>query len=64
MTTAEEYEKRAEECERLAGQCTAESNREILLFAAQRWRAMARDATGGPAPPGSDRSPNAERAAD
>jgi hypothetical protein len=39
--TTEEYVKRAEECERLAGACIAESNREILLYAAARWRWMA-----------------------
>jgi hypothetical protein len=38
------YLKRAEECERLAGACAAESNREILLYAATHWRAMAEDA--------------------
>ena len=45
--TSEEYVKRAEECERLAGACIAESNREILLYAAARWRAMAEDAGAG-----------------
>jgi hypothetical protein len=39
--TTEEYVKRAEECERLAGACIADSNREILLYAAGRWRWMA-----------------------
>ena len=45
--TPEDYVKRAEECERLAGACIAESNREILLYAASRWRAMAEDAGAG-----------------
>ena len=31
-TAAEEYVKRAEECERLAGACIADANREILLM--------------------------------
>ena len=44
--TPEDYVKRAEECERLAGACIAESNREILLYAAARWRALAEDAGG------------------
>jgi hypothetical protein len=50
---AEEYVKRAEECLRLAGACIAESNREILLYAAGRWRILAEDAAAGafPAPP-------------
>jgi hypothetical protein len=63
-TTAAEYVKRAEECERLAGACIAESNREILLFAADKWRRMAKDAaarSGGPAPPESDEPLDAER---
>ena len=45
--TTEEYLKRAEECERLAGACIAESNREILPYAAARWRAMAEDVGAG-----------------
>jgi hypothetical protein len=45
-TTPEDYVKRAEECERLAGACIAESNREILLYAAARCRALAADARG------------------
>ena len=48
MSTAEEYVKRAEECERLAGACIAEANREILLYAAGRWRRMAEEE---PVPP-------------
>jgi hypothetical protein len=53
MSTTQVYVKRAEECERLAGACTAEPNREILLYAAARWRVMAEDAAAGafPAPP-------------
>ena len=53
MSTTEDYLKRAEECVRLAGACIAESNREILLYAAVRWRAMAEDTAAGafPAPP-------------
>jgi hypothetical protein len=43
MSGVDEYMKRAEECERLAGACIAESNREILLFTAMHWRAMAED---------------------
>ena len=31
-TAAEKYVKRAEECERLAGACIADANREILLM--------------------------------
>jgi hypothetical protein len=54
MSTTQEYMTRAEECERLADACIAESNREILLYAAARWRAMAEDAASGAflAPPG------------
>ena len=33
-TEAEDYAKRAEECLRLAGACIAESNRQILIYAA------------------------------
>ena len=47
MSTTQEYMTRAEECERLAGACIAESNREILVYAAARWRAMAEDAAAG-----------------
>jgi hypothetical protein len=50
--TTEEYVKRAEECERLAGACISESNREILLYAAAHWRMLAEaDACALPAPP-------------
>jgi hypothetical protein len=51
MSTAQEYVKRAEECERLAGACTAEPSREIFLYAAARWRVMAEDAAAADAPP-------------
>ena len=61
-TAAEEYVKRAEECERLAGACIADANREILLFTADKWRRMAKDAAAsGPAPPESDEPRDAER---
>jgi hypothetical protein len=43
MSAVDEYVKRAEECERLAGACIAESNREILMYTATHWRAMAED---------------------
>jgi hypothetical protein len=52
--TTEEFVKRAEECERLAGACIAEPNREILLYAAACWRWIAEDAAAAdavPAPP-------------
>ena len=42
-TDAEEYVKRAEECLRLAGACIAESNREILIYAAVHWRMLAEE---------------------
>jgi hypothetical protein len=41
--------RRAEECERLANECVAESNRAILLYAAGRWQ-MAEEEAGRPAP--------------
>lgn len=37
----QEYLKRAAECERLAGACISESNRNILLYAAASWRMLA-----------------------
>jgi hypothetical protein len=40
-TEAQEYLKRAAECERLAGACISESNRNILLYAAASWRILA-----------------------
>ncbi len=51
MSTTHEYVKRAEECVRLAGACIAESNREILLYAAAKWRMLAEKAAGDLAPP-------------
>ena len=42
----EEYVKRAEECLRLAGACIAESNRQILIYAAVHWRMLAEEAAG------------------
>jgi hypothetical protein len=44
-TETEEYVKRAEECLRLAGACIAESNRQILIYAAVHWRMLAEEAT-------------------
>jgi hypothetical protein len=45
MSTVEaEYSKRAEECFRLAGACVAESNRQILIYAAVHWRMLAEEA--------------------
>ena len=49
-TEAEDYVKRAEECLRLAGACIAESNRQILIYAAVHWRMMAEEAAGRRAP--------------
>ena len=46
-----EYVKRAEECEQHASACLAESNREILLYAATHWRWMAEEAAAGPTLP-------------
>jgi hypothetical protein len=43
-TEAEDYVKRAEECLRLAGACIAESNRQILIYAAAHWRKLAEEA--------------------
>ena len=43
-TETEEYVKRAEECLRLAGACIAESNRQILIYAAVHWRMLAEEA--------------------
>ena len=45
-TEAEDYVKRAEECLRLAGACIAESNRQILIYAAVHWRMLAEEAAG------------------
>jgi hypothetical protein len=47
MSITEDYVKCAEECERLAGACIAESNRNILLYSAAGWRTMAEDAAAG-----------------
>ena len=49
-TEAEDYVKPAEECLRLAGACLAESNRQILLYAAVHWRMLAEEAAGRRAP--------------
>jgi hypothetical protein len=49
-TEAEDYVKRAEECLRLAGACIAESNRQILIYAALHWRMLAKEAAGRRAP--------------
>jgi hypothetical protein len=43
-TETEEYVKCAEECLRLAGACIAESNRQILVYAAVHWRMLAEEA--------------------
>ena len=51
MSITEDYVKRAEECERLAAECQTESNREIFLDIAAKWRRMAADAAAVPAPP-------------
>ena len=51
MSIAAEYVTRAEECERLADECVAESNPAILLYAAGRWRRMAEEEAGRSAPP-------------
>jgi len=45
-TEAEDYAKRAEECLRLAGACIAESNRQILIYAAVHWRMLAEEPAG------------------
>jgi hypothetical protein len=47
-TETDEYVKRAEECLRLAGACIAESNRQILIFAAAHWRMLAEAAGKSP----------------
>jgi hypothetical protein len=49
-TELEEYVKRAEECLRLAGACIAESNRQILIYAAVHWRMLADEAAARSAP--------------
>ena len=49
-TEAEDYAKRADECLRLAGACIAESNRQILIYAAVNWRMLTEEAAGRRAP--------------
>ena len=49
MATSTDYLKRAEECERLAGECITDSNRKILLDVAAHWRMMAEEAARDPA---------------
>jgi hypothetical protein len=51
MSITEEYVKRAEECERLAGACIAECNRALLLYAAGCWRRMAKEEASRPETP-------------
>ena len=46
MSITDEYVKRAEECERLAGAYIAESNRQILIYAAVHWRMLGRRSCG------------------
>jgi hypothetical protein len=46
MSITNEYVKRAEECERLAGECISESNRAIFMDVAARWRMLAKEAAG------------------
>ena len=46
MSITEEYVKRAEVCERLAGECISESNRAIFMDVAARWRMLAKEAAG------------------
>jgi hypothetical protein len=45
-TEAADYVKRSEECLRLAGACIAESNRQILIYAAVHWRMLAEEVPG------------------
>ena len=52
MSIADEYVMRAEECERLAAECVAESNRALLLYAARSWRRMAEEEVAQPEPQG------------
>jgi len=47
----EYYRERAAECERLAAQSTSPENRELLLYMAMRWRALAGDDVTLPEPP-------------
>jgi len=49
----EYYRERAAECERLAAQATSPENRELLLYMAMRWQALAgHDVTLPEPPPG------------
>ena len=50
MSITEDYVKRAEECERLAAECQTDSNHEIFLDIAAKWRRMAADAAAGAIP--------------
>jgi hypothetical protein len=50
MSITEDYLKRAEECERLAAECQSDSNREIFLDIAAKWKSMAADAAAGAVP--------------
>jgi hypothetical protein len=49
-TEAEDYVKRADECLRLAAACMAESNRQILIYAAVNWQMLAEEAAGKSGP--------------
>jgi hypothetical protein len=62
-TELEEYMARAEECLRLAGACIAESNRQILIYAAVHWRMLAEGAAGKSAqqPKPNERNPASHR---
>jgi hypothetical protein len=40
MATSHDYLKNAEDCERAAGSCLSERNRDILLSAAAQWRKL------------------------
>ena len=41
--SVDDYRQRAEECDRLAASSTSPHVREIMLFVASRWRALADD---------------------
>ncbi|MDB5409582.1 MAG: hypothetical protein JWL84_4494 [Rhodospirillales bacterium] len=41
MREAEEFLERAVECERLAEEAVTEHDRKVMLYVAQRWRAIA-----------------------
>ena len=54
MAVIEDYVKRADECLRQAGACSAESNRAIFMEVAAKWRMLAKEeakAGAVPAPP-------------